>query len=841
MAGRSSDPEPAAWVLEMEDEVFRKDSAVFMPGGLDDDPPAVPPPAPTPAPPPPTGIEGLKVVFLFLREHPDRRILVTGHSDTVGEMRSNRDLSLKRARSVELHLLGGEDSRNRWARDVADSKHHLEDIQHILKWASQKRGWDTDPGAVDGRYGQKSQKALVAFHKRCNEEFGLDLPARGQVTVETWKGVFELYQDQLKSLLDVDEEGMATYRSKQLRWLDPMRHVDGCGESWPADPAPAGGGTPPAPPGPGPSPRRTNRRVEILFFDRNETPAFTNNPCPKETCPIYGGTARRVPLPPHAGTRPLTRPTFYAPDAPGSGTSVPIEGLWGYVVNFNVRGEATSVTAGPFRNGKLANAAGAPIDIEGDRNSWVYVSHRSDLASLARDRWFKSDRSGLPLLGPIGIPCGEDARVDIDIWRQNDWVVVQPHPTEGKADGAMLVEWGEDYWVGKTFDNEYDLDDHHPEGSPIVKELQEHWLAENGGGRRSERTAPGPPSAPLDRIPSANLVPFGPGPAYVGTLSALPIGGTAQHPPPRSNGRLPETPEAAREAKGKVLILFDVPAPTSGATPPGKHAVTSFNEIARTIANTLLSHHTYDGPKVDVLAALDERPSQATFDRWLKRYGAPPPRVLLPGDVSWQTQKQTEHCASFSMASAMNYWFPLQNNYWKDNGVKWVTRIRQLPLEQGATPGAVLSAAAGWNMNASFRCGERLDPDGAVKLVKLWLWAGVPLIVNIVESGPAGAGGALKNRHFKLMVGYDGDRLFFQNSGIDWERPRTLHQEMPVALRNAPLGNDVDMRAAFLAKWDAVSEGVAGHLITSAGFTLPARNFIPVYPKDPRFRGASAR
>jgi hypothetical protein len=806
MDGSGSGPAPAAWVLEMEDELFRQDSAVFMPDALDETPGDAPVEG---EPPRVTGLEGLKVVFLFLAEHPDRRMLITGHSDTVGEMRYNRDLSLKRARSVELHLVGGQDSRETWAKDIVQRKHHPKDIQHILKWASDKFAWDTDPGDVDGRHGPRTQKALLDFHKRCNEELGLDLPVHGQVTVDTWRGVFELYQDALQMLLDADDEDMERFHRKQLRWVHPIRHVDGCGESWPADA----------------SRKRTNRRVEILFFDKNENPVFKSDPCQKETCPIYGGTARRQPLPPHLGTRPLTRPTFSAPEAPGSGTSIPLDGLWGYVVNFNKRGALTSVTGWPFKNGKLVNGSGTPVDIEGDRSSYLYVSHRKDLANLARDSWFKADRSGLPLLGPIAIPCGEDARVDLNIWDQKDWIIVQPHPTEGKPDGAMLVEWSEDYWVGEIFYTERDLEGGNPNGSPVAKELQEHWLDENGGGRPCVGD---PPAAPLDRIPSANLVLFGRAggvPAYVGTLSALPVGGTAQHPPPRSSGRRPETPEAGRGSKGKVLLLFQ-------ATPSEKHTVTSFNEVVRTAANAVVSHHTYDGPTVDVLTRLNDNPGKEELDALLKRYSAPA-RALLPGDTCWASQRQTEHCASFSMAAAMNYWYPRTNNPWRANGEAWFKRIDQLPFDQGATPRAVVEAADTWQMHARFRSGKELDRDRGEKLLKLWLWAGVPVIVNIVESGPPGLGGTSKNRHFKLVVGYDGDRFFFQNSGLDWER----HMGLTEPLRHAPVGNDVDLRSAFHDKWEATTEGIIGAFLSP--FTS-ARTFIPVYPKDSRFRGTSA-
>jgi hypothetical protein len=84
-------------------------------------------------------------------------------------------------------------------------------------------------------------------------------------------------------------------------------------------------------------------------------------------------------------------------------------------------------------------------------------------------------------------------------------------------------------------------------------------------------------------------------------------------------------------------------------------------------------------------------------------------------------------------------------------------------------------------------------------------------------------------------VGYDGDRLFLENSGADLELSR------PGATAEywyAPVGNDVDLWSDHDPKWEKPTKGVAG-AIADAFTSVAARTFIPVYPKDGRFRGTA--
>ncbi len=274
-----------------------------------------------------------------------------------------------------------------------------------------------------------------------------------------------------------------------------------------------------------------------------------------------------------------------------------------------------------------------------------------------------------------------------------------------------------------------------------------------------------------------------------------------------------------------MLLLFQ-------SRPDVKHTTMSFNEVLRTGENAVFSHHTYDGAKVDALAARLP-PTTGRSDALLARF-PPPRRALLPGDTCWQTQKHTEHCGSFSMAAVANYWYSRTNNPWAANGEVWVTRIDQLPLNIGTTPGSIVDAAGKWRMTPLPERDPPRPGPGRAAAQALALGGGA-VIVNIIESGSPGFFGTINNRHFKTAVGYDDDRFFFQNSGIDWESRNGL--VMPAPYTPRPPWGTTSTSSDFHPKWESTTEGVIG---LGAGLFTSARTFIPVYPTEARFRGARA-
>lgn len=149
------------------------------------------------------------------------------------------------------------------------------------------------------------------------------------------------------------------------------------------------------------------------------------------------------------------------------------------------------------------------MPVDGDRVACFYFSHRDDLLSLLRERWFARDGSGLPLLGPVQIPSTDPARVMVDIWQQKDWAIVRgKNLFNARPDNVKMGEWREDYTPGRPAQFADGSGwGYFPYGDHREKEKQERWKG----------------SAGLSSLP--DLCRFGAprgDPMWIGTLSALP-------------------------------------------------------------------------------------------------------------------------------------------------------------------------------------------------------------------------------------------------------------------------------------------------------------------------------
>jgi hypothetical protein len=280
-------------ILEMEDVLFHHDSAVMMPenpkgksskdgtpgSGAADDQLAV------------AGIRALALVFKEIEFDPDKRLIVTGHTDTSGGFQLNFELSDLRAKNV-LYLLTGD--RTEWA-GVCYSRQKIEDYQQILTYVFKTRKWPCDPAGIDDTWGDNTEKATKNFIGSYNGKFvpdhavlPLDPDLLRQVKsdnkkrwpIELWEAVYEIYNEDLYKTLDEDAAGLDALR-KDVLYVDDSKPFLGCGESFPIDQARKNDYR-----------SQTNRRVEILFFDKDEVPVMG---CPKETdrkhlekeCPLW--------------------------------------------------------------------------------------------------------------------------------------------------------------------------------------------------------------------------------------------------------------------------------------------------------------------------------------------------------------------------------------------------------------------------------------------------------------------------------------------------------------------------------------------------------------------------
>ncbi len=473
-------------------------------------------------------------------------------------------------------------------------------------------------------------------------------------------------------------------------------------------------------------------------------------------------------------------PTLFYPEQPDASNWVRAQLLWVYVAHFFGGGsELDSVQRYSLKEGKLWDeAAQHNALLDRDRPTWFYFTHRDDLLSLDQNKWFTHDGTGLPLLGPISVPCDAKGELNIDIWQQKDWAIVRGPRVDGeRLDKAKMTEWQEDYQTGKLLPLQKGGMGFFPHGDFREKQVQEHW---KGG-------------APIDLVHLGNP---GTNPMWVGTLSALP------------------TPKA------KLLLVHQ-------SSSAGEIFATSYNEIIPTGKNQdFPGHHRYKQSMVSQLLAV---PRSGQKPNQVDSLPAPPARCLLPGDMCWQDQGQTNSCGAFSFSTVMNYWMPYTNNPGEKDGALYAHTSNVPDTINGArTPANIVTAANRFHMNGRDNDGEDLDEARALKLLKLWLQAGVPVLILVKEEYN------LWSYHWKTVTGYDGNRFFMNNSGADNEV--ILANRTPgIDYEHAPEGNDVDSESAFWAKWKA-----AGGDIVDFFTSVDQCTFIPLYPQDPMFAGDAA-
>ena len=94
-------------ILEMEDVNFHFDSPILLPE------PRCDAAETTPGADRVTGLAVLRACYLHVQDNPAHKLLIAGHTDTVGEAGYNLGLSQRRADNV-LRMLAG--NRDDWAR-----------------------------------------------------------------------------------------------------------------------------------------------------------------------------------------------------------------------------------------------------------------------------------------------------------------------------------------------------------------------------------------------------------------------------------------------------------------------------------------------------------------------------------------------------------------------------------------------------------------------------------------------------------------------------------------------------------------------------------------------------
>jgi outer membrane protein OmpA-like peptidoglycan-associated protein len=278
---------PRVLFLELVDALFRTNSAVIMPEGER-------PSSDSGEHEAFTSLGVFATVLRFNDEHPGKKLLIAGHTDTTASVDFNQTLSEERARVALALLVGGDDQREEW-KTLCDGRHTISDIKQILAWAPKGLAplvFDCDPGRIDEVEGtlveplRRFQNAYNANKAELNP-LADDLAPDGDLGPLTWGAVFDCYELALRRELKLERPELEALRAK-VEFVDPEQRALGFSEHFPVEEL-----------GVDNFKSQSNRRVEILFFDPDEAPDVPSMASDPETAEIYlPGRYEREPLEP---------------------------------------------------------------------------------------------------------------------------------------------------------------------------------------------------------------------------------------------------------------------------------------------------------------------------------------------------------------------------------------------------------------------------------------------------------------------------------------------------------------------------------------------------------------
>jgi len=199
----------------------------------------------------------LTATATFTKENSGKEIVIFGHTDTSGDPAYNFDLSQWRSEGIKALL---DNDKDAWL-DVVDLASKVEDYQAILKALSTAHGWECDPGKVDNVAGAKTTAAIKSFQDEYNSRFSGTLKVDGVIGPKTWVAIFETVH---ALMIDAVKEATGEAALPPFPYGYEGSGIYPCGESFPVDSAEKDGYK-----------SATNRRVEIVFYDKGKAPKLT--------------------------------------------------------------------------------------------------------------------------------------------------------------------------------------------------------------------------------------------------------------------------------------------------------------------------------------------------------------------------------------------------------------------------------------------------------------------------------------------------------------------------------------------------------------------------------------
>ena len=493
-------------------------------------------------------------------------------------------------------------------------------------------------------------------------------------------------------------------------------------------------------------------------------------------------------------------PRLTTPSSPETNETSALDGFQTYVVLFHDDGSIEKFHACIAEKGYLMKGK-ARLKLPCEKEFMVYCTHRTDdwFTRLNRAELFKQDCSALNLLGPFTLSPGEEEQeLEINIWEQNDWVLVEkPNFTpDDDVDICLGVDHNA-FQIYFPFNGGFSAS-----GDNYYRDKQEHWGASAAGHPVNPQ--------PLIRIEGASHM-------WAGTCSFFP-----------PNIKSPESPYNAaklliRQNYNFIGSIQSVPAPENDK-PDSNQTVKPHQQYNKELVEQLQKISRYN-QEPEAIASLPE----------------PPDAYALEGDICWHNQGATNHCGAFSFAAVMNYWYPFTSHPQAQNGFWYADDERvNSTINDARLPADIVESAQRFHMNARDFDAEELEQEQALKLLKSWLSANIPVLVLVEEMYD------VWSLHWKVLVGYDSERFFFLNSGLNAEN-YDKYVDQSIDYTTIPVGNDVDGIEDFWKKWSAVGTGKNtegwwagvwdGFISTIMDITtsMDSCTFIPIFPKASEF------
>jgi|GEM_PF-2886883 len=228
------------------------------------------------------GIDLVALLFRQFEFSPERRALVTGHTDSSGTPEYNFTLSRRRARGI-LYLVQGFDED--WARNCFEA-HTVGCCKEILKYVHAGRRWPCNPGEINNTGNRDFERATESFVNSYNSEYArpndleevsshaiteLRRDSRHRWPTAIWEAVYQIYEKDLREALGMTSEELETFRFEKVEFTEESHEYVGCSYSFPM------------------AERyeedyrsETDRRVEVIFFPEAQAPSSETLACPSE-------------------------------------------------------------------------------------------------------------------------------------------------------------------------------------------------------------------------------------------------------------------------------------------------------------------------------------------------------------------------------------------------------------------------------------------------------------------------------------------------------------------------------------------------------------------------------